>query len=63
MNAPLELTTFEEKLRELINSCSVENGSNTPDFILASYLGDCLRAWDAATARRESWYGRTPLER
>jgi hypothetical protein len=40
-----------------INSCSAENGSNTPDFILAEYLMDCLAAYDKATKAREEYYG------
>ena len=33
-----------------------------PDFILAEYLTDCLRAFDKATVRREEWYGRKESE-
>jgi hypothetical protein len=51
---------FITELRELLNRRSMENGSDTPDFILAQYLTDCLRAWNRATKRREDWYGRTP---
>jgi hypothetical protein len=36
---------------------SMENGSNTPDFILANYLVDCLRAFERASNQREHWYG------
>lgn len=53
---------FITELRELLNRRSMENGSDTPDFILAQYLTDCLRAWNRATKRREDWYGRTPQE-
>jgi len=49
---------FRRKLQNLINSESKENGSNTPDFMLAQYLVDCLNAFDAAVAAREKWYGR-----
>lgn len=48
---------FEEALRELLNKTSQENGSNTPDFILARYLIDCLNAYNKATNRRDKWYG------
>jgi len=48
--------TFREKLEKLINECSMENGSDTPDFILAEYLDDCLTAYDKATVRRTKWY-------
>lgn len=43
-----------------INLYSAENGSNTPDFILAQYLMDCLAAYDKAVTAREKWYGREP---
>lgn len=49
---------FRKKLEVLINHHSCENGSNTPDFILAKYLTDCLHAFDKATEVRERWYGR-----
>lgn len=51
---------FRTELEHVINRHSRENGSNTPDFILAGYLADCLKAWDAATQAREKWYGRGP---
>jgi len=50
--------SFQDELRQLINRHSKENGSGTPDFILANYMGDCLSAFNAAVNRRESWYGR-----
>ena len=49
---------FISELRNLINKHSMENASNTPDFILAQYLTDCLQAWNQATQQRETWYGR-----
>ena len=49
---------FEKELEKLINQCSEENGSNTPDFILAQYLVACLAAWNTACQQRETWYGR-----
>lgn len=50
--------SFPAKLQELINSHSIENGSNTPDFILAEYLRGCLDNFDMCVRRREEWYGR-----
>lgn len=59
---PTPLGSPNIKLRGLIekaiNSVSAENGSNTPDFILAEYLTNCLVAFDKATNAREKWYGR-----
>ena len=51
---------FRVDLEHLINCQSVENGSDTPDFILADYLTDCLKAFDRAVKAREKWYGRDP---
>ena len=49
---------FRHELEKLINRESMENGSNTPDFILASYLFSCLKAYDLAVRAREHWFGR-----
>ena len=54
------MNTFVKELEELVNRHSQENGSDTPDFILAGYLQDCLEAWNRATKWREKWYGREP---
>ena len=48
---------FRKELEDLINSYSKENGSDTPDFILAEYLDDCLTFFDKAVSRRTKWYG------
>ena len=48
---------FRKELEHLINKSSKENGSNTPDYILAEYLNDCLIAYDKATNKRNDWYG------
>ena len=39
-----------------INKVSAENGSNTPDFILANYLVMCLENFDHITNMRNDWY-------
>lgn len=51
--------TFREQLTSLINRHSKENGSNTPDFILADYLNRALESFDKATLERDHWYGKT----
>jgi hypothetical protein len=48
---------FKTELQHLINRFSKENDSNTPDFILAEYLSDCLAAFNTATQLRETWHG------
>jgi hypothetical protein len=50
--------TFEKELESLINSHSMENASNTPDFILAQFMASCLAAWNTGVQQRETWYGR-----
>ena len=51
---------FKKELEQLINKFSKENGSNTPDFILAEYLANCLFIFDTAVNRREIWFGHEP---
>lgn len=55
------LTEFQKQLEHLINSTSQENGSDTPDWILAEYLRNCLWSYNKAVTAREKWYGR-PIE-
>ncbi|MBK9952879.1 MAG: hypothetical protein IPP10_15630 [Candidatus Competibacteraceae bacterium] len=55
-------TGFKAELATLINRYSKENDSNTPDFILADYMTDCLNAYDKAVARRTEWYKPVPKE-
>lgn len=50
--------SLAERITRAINCVSAENGSNTPDFILAEYLTDCLAAFDKASRAREKWYGK-----
>ena len=57
------MTEFQKELQDLINKYSQESGSDTPDWILAEYLADCLTALNAAIIKREQWYGRTMRER
>lgn len=45
------------EIEQAVNRVSAENGSNTPDFILAEFLVSCLAAFDRATQQRERWYG------
>ena len=52
--------TFTKELQSLLNRYSKENTSNTPDFILASYIENCLVAWNVGVQQREAWYGRDP---
>lgn len=46
---------FKTELAQLINRASAENGSDTPDFILAEYLNNCLQIFDSAVRARDNW--------
>ena len=54
------MENFERELVALINKHSKENESNTPDWLLAQYLLNCLGAFNTAIQQRETWYGRDP---
>jgi hypothetical protein len=58
MGAQSTEPTFQDELTLLINKHSLENGSNTPDFILALYLQQCLGVFNHIMEKRETWYGR-----
>lgn len=47
------LSEFREELKALINTYSLENESDTPDFILAQYLVECLAAFNTAVRHRD----------
>jgi hypothetical protein len=53
--------SFRSDIQSTINRYSKENGSNTPDYILAQFLVDSLSAYDKAVTAREKWYGREPV--
>lgn len=57
-DSPSRGDAFRRDLAAVLNKYSLENGSNTPDFLLADYLIDCLRALDTAIRARGRWYGR-----
>lgn len=63
LDPPEELENPDEKrnavvneFAHVINCYSLENGSDTPDFILAEYLMQCLEAFNMTTKRRTQWY-------
>jgi hypothetical protein len=55
--SPCSASRFRQELETLINCNNQEAGSDTPDFILADYLTDCLAAFDKAVTHRTYWYG------
>ena len=57
-NVPVSKHRHElrDELSSLINKYYEENESNTPDFILAQYLLDCLDAFNVGVNARTEWY-------
>lgn len=53
--------SFLYELQQLINKHSLENRSNTPDYVLASLLEGVLKTWDLHTVERDRWYGNRSL--
>ncbi len=49
---------LQKEIESAINRYSLESGSDTPDFILAEYLTDCLKTFNKAVCAREKWYSR-----
>jgi len=45
--------TLEREITSVLNKHSVENESDTPDFILAEYLCGCLRLYNEAIKQRD----------
>lgn len=54
------MSSFTKELESLINRHSLENGSNTPDFILAQYLNQSLETFNTIMEVRDQWYGINP---
>jgi hypothetical protein len=54
------MSEFQKELAALINKHSVENESDTPDFVLAEYLNNCLDAFGTAMEVRDNWYKTSP---
>jgi hypothetical protein len=48
--------TFTHELKLLVAKYKLETGSDTPDYVLAKYLVNCLKAFDGATNARTDWY-------
>lgn len=58
-NGKVHGNDLASEIARALNKFSAENGSNTPDFILATYLLACLAAFNEASRARETWYGRS----
>jgi hypothetical protein len=50
------MRTFEHDLMDLINRHSLENESDTPDYVLATYLVSCLESYNEAVNSRKEYF-------
>jgi len=48
---------LRRELTDLLNAHGADSRSGTPDFVLAEYLLNCLKSFDMAVIRRDSWQG------
>jgi len=51
------MESLEHAIRDLLNNFSAENGSDTPDFLLADFLLACLDTFNKTVKARDTWYG------
>lgn len=58
-----QLSMFETQARELINKFSLENASNTPDYILAEFLARSLDAFNDCVILRDRHSGASQKQR
>jgi hypothetical protein len=52
-----EQPTFRKELSDLLNKHSKENGSDTPDYLLADFVGEMIQVFDNAVRLRDKWHG------
>ena len=52
---------FLDALETLINRYSLENESDTPDYILAEYVANCLTTFSEAVRERDAWHSFVPF--
>lgn len=56
------IETFKKELTGLINKYSLENDSDTPDYVLAEYIQSCLDSYTKAVGKRDNFFGFDPWE-
>lgn len=56
------MTSFDKQqlakeFAEVINKHSMENESNTPDWVIGMFLVGCLEQFNFSICNRDNWYG------
>ena len=57
-----KIVEIKRDLAEVINRHSLENGSDTPDFVLADVAFYSLAVFEEAIHKRDAYYGALPEE-
>lgn len=52
----LNTNAFKNELESAINRYSVDNELNTPDFLLAEYLVQCLNNYKDIAVKNKAWH-------
>ena len=52
------MPTLRQDIESVINRHGAEKESDTPDYILAGYLTECLVAFNRAARRSKAWHDR-----
>jgi hypothetical protein len=60
-DSPVE-ESLHRPLARLLNIACRENASDTPDFILAQFMLQCLIAFEQASNERRAWHGEERAE-
>ena len=55
----MNIENFKKDLTYLINKHSLENDSNTPDFVLAEYLVGCLESYNKSIKLKDGFYNKS----
>ena len=57
------MSEFRRNIEAALNRNSAEKGSDTPDYILARFIEECLLAFDQAVRDRDEWHDFRPWEK
>lgn len=60
MSLEEKIEKFKEEVAGTINRLSLDAETNTPDFILANYLANCLKNFGGAVKKRGQWFNEDP---
>jgi hypothetical protein len=54
----IDMKLFKVEIETLINIHCIDTELNTPDYILAEYLVNCLENYRKVNDQRDTWHGK-----